>query len=39
MYEILRVEQLVPQIKLFEVYAPEITKKSRTRTIYHNYYK
>jgi len=29
MYEILRVEQLAPKIKLFEVYAPEIAKKAR----------
>ncbi|MEM2249458.1 MAG: sulfide/dihydroorotate dehydrogenase-like FAD/NAD-binding protein [Candidatus Bathyarchaeia archaeon] len=29
MYEILRVEELAPKIKLFEVYAPEIAEKAR----------
>ncbi len=29
MYEILRIEQLAPKIKLFEVYAPHIAEKAR----------
>ncbi|MEM2465817.1 MAG: sulfide/dihydroorotate dehydrogenase-like FAD/NAD-binding protein [Candidatus Bathyarchaeia archaeon] len=29
MYEILRVEELAPKIKLFEVYAPEIAEKAK----------